>query len=571
MMDGWLLLERWTLVLLACGTALAVLIGWRRSSRAAVVVAGAGAAAFFCVWMVGPRVLVPTETDWVFKLDWQTHFLAWHFFRHEPLHLPPGRMDGYYTPMGTAIGLIDAIPLAAFVLRPFASVLPMPLQYLGGWVLLSFALQGTFGVLLTRFWTSNVLAQVLGASCFVLLPSLIVRVPHAALTAHWLMLWALYLYLRTDRARPPSIVHIATLGLVCGLINPYLTAMVLPLLAAVGVRASLPDRGSPARGIAVLVASTGAAVAGWWASGFFLVSGLNTLTASGLRHYSMNLLGPVTPSGRSRLLPEIAIANPDQGFEGFQYLGAGVLLLFGVAAVARLARRTPTSVQVLWPLALVCIGLAVYALSPRVTLGGSTLIELPVTWLDRAAFFRVPARFFWPLAYLGIALSLATLLLRLPPRLAVPLLAGLVILQVVDLGPGYARQRAARLEPSFFVPPNVLASPAWHAALSEVDHVVLYPPPHCGPSPVPFGEIAYLSGLQGRTLNAGALSRHDDVERLRSCQRLLQQVRGGGPLDARTLYVAEPVYEQELLAAGGGTFGCRQADGAVLCAETDGR
>jgi hypothetical protein len=73
-------------------------------------------------------VIVPTEITWAMQADWRYHFLGWHFFRHEPGHLPLGRIDRYVEPLGTSVGLTDAIPLAAFLLKPFAALLPSSFQ-----------------------------------------------------------------------------------------------------------------------------------------------------------------------------------------------------------------------------------------------------------------------------------------------------------------------------------------------------------------------------------------------------------------------------------------------------------
>ena len=67
------------------------------------------------------------------RYDWPIHFFGWHFFRSEPWQFPPGLLDSYYTPIGTAIGFTDLIPLVAFALKPFSNRLPATFQYIGPW------------------------------------------------------------------------------------------------------------------------------------------------------------------------------------------------------------------------------------------------------------------------------------------------------------------------------------------------------------------------------------------------------------------------------------------------------
>ena len=96
---------------------------------------GACLGGLFFFWIAGLRVLTPTEFGWVMQGDWRIHFLGWQFFRNEPWHWPPGRIEGYlHAPAGTAIGFTDSIPLVAFAPKPFSGLLPVTFQYLGIWL-----------------------------------------------------------------------------------------------------------------------------------------------------------------------------------------------------------------------------------------------------------------------------------------------------------------------------------------------------------------------------------------------------------------------------------------------------
>lgn len=568
-MDAWLALERQVLVGLVLILVSATIIGWRRHSSAAAFVAGAAVGAVFFVWVAGVRVIAPTEALWTLRLDWQWHFFGWHFFRHEPWHWPPGRIDGYFVPLGTTIGFTDAIPLAAFLLKPFASILPMPFQYLGVWLLFCFVLQGYFGVLVARLWSANVLVQVLSAACFVLVPTFLGRVGHAALCTHWLLLWTIWLYVRTDRdpARPLW-RHATAIGVLVGLVHPYLAVMVLPLLGAIAVRLLLASRTlgiSRALRTAVL---TGAwpvclVVAGWWASGLFTLSSVDSLAAGGLGRFSMNLLAVITPSGASTLLPEWPVATDGQAFEGFQYLGAGLLALLLVAALTRLMRAGPR-LGVWWPLVLVCAGMAVYALSPRVTAGASVIADLHIAWLERASMFRSTGRFFWPAAYVLVTAALATLAIRVSSRVLVPLLAALVALQLVDLHGRHMLLRSGHLDPALYAWSLPLVSPAWHAALPQYDHLVLYPPPHCAKPPTSFEAAAYLAGLYGLTINDGLVARLDVGSMHRACQAIARAMQNGD-VDPRTIYVLEDREIEAFRAVARRPLACGVIDNVGVC------
>jgi hypothetical protein len=81
-----------------------------------------------------------------------------------------------------------------------------------------------------RLWTSSAAQQLLGAACFILVPTLLARVGHPALCSHWLLLWALWLYLRADRLPRAPLAQSAVVALIAGMVHPYLAVMVFGLL-----------------------------------------------------------------------------------------------------------------------------------------------------------------------------------------------------------------------------------------------------------------------------------------------------------------------------------------------------
>lgn len=524
---------------------------WR---RAAAPIAGGCFGALFFVWISGTRVLNPTEFTWLMKMDWRIHFLGWHFYRTEPWHWPPGRLESFFAPVGTAIGFTDSIPVMAFALKPFSAMLSMPFQYIGIWLLICFALQGVFGVLLMRVWTSRIALQLLGGALFVLMPLLLNRLIHPALCSHFLILCGLWFYFRNQPAR---ISQQAILGLLAGLIHPYLAVMTLGILGAAAVR----DR---TRSSVIGVAAAAlAVVSGWWASGLFTVRGAENLAADGLHYYSVNLLGVVTPTGWSALLPDVPVATDGQLFEGFAYLGAGILALIACALTFVDGVRR-VSWRLFVPVTVVCLLFATYALSPRVTLGGTVVFDWSTDWLGRWSFFRATARFFWPMAYLIVTFALATMVSRTTTATAITLLAGAIALQMVDLHGVYRQQRALSRSAEFHAWANPLPSPAWHHVLPHYDHLVLVPSHQCGSAPIGFESPAFLAGLHGLTINSVEVARLDQTERGRYCERLETEI-ASGILDDRSLYILDEAHEAMLSDVAHQRVVCGPLDAIRLC------
>jgi hypothetical protein len=508
-----------------------------RRDRVLTALAGGAIGALFFVWIAGARVVTPTEVSWTMQSDWRNHYLGWHFFRHEPWQWPPGRIDSYFEPIGTSVGFTDSIPVVAFALKPLSALLPSSFQYLGLWLLLCFTLQGVFGVLVMRLWTPSILQQLLGATCYVLVPTLLMRVGHPALCSHWLLLWALWLYLRADRLPRAALGQTATLAFVGSLVHPYLALMVAGVLSALGLRLLVVRRMLGVATIGIVACCT---LAGWWLSGLFTISGIDSLAAAGLTTYSMNLLGPIAPAGWSTLLPDMPLAGNGQLFEGFQYLGAGLLFLMLVGVIARLAIQGGPVTKMPWPLFFVVALFAICSLGPQVTVGATVLAHIEHAWIDRLEVFHALGRFFWPAAYVLLTMALAVIVSRLTPRPAIAVLCAAVVLQMVDLRDAHAFRRRVSRDEAFYAWRSSLTSPAWARLLPEYRHLVLYPPSYCGPVPVvDLESVAHLAGLHGLTLNGGLAARVDESRRRAACREIADTLTRGD-VDHASIYIGRP-------------------------------
>jgi hypothetical protein len=278
----------------------------------------------------------------------------------------------------------------------------------------------------------------------------------------------------------------------------------------------------------------------------------------------MNLLSPVTPSGWSTLLPEIPVGAGGQSYEGFQYLGAGGLLLVAVAIglAGRHVRSLPW--RSLWPIALGAGVCAVYALSPRLTLADHVLVDVSSSAPDALAIFRATGRFFWPMAYLVLTCSAALVLTRLAPRTAAILLTAAIILQFVDLDRAHAERRMTSRSEAFHGHRLKLQSPVWSAALPHYEHLVLLPSPQCGPGAIPFEWPAFLAGLHGLTINAGEVARPDTARMRAYCETLERDLAIGAVADDTMYLVTRPLAEG-LNARSQMPLVCGEADGILIC------
>lgn len=495
---------------------------------------GATLGGIFFIYVLGLKLVDPTQIDWLMRGDWQWHFMGWHLFRQEPWQWPLGQLDNFWFPIGTSIGYTDSIPLLALLFKPFSAFLPTNFQYIGLWLLSCFVLQGIFAALLLSRFNERSSVQWLGTLFFVLSPILLFRYVHAALCAHWLLLAGLGLYFSPTVSRP--LRFWVLLIIISAATHPYLTVMVLGLACAFyGQWVFNWRRCSVTQGLLVLVFLVLLAFAVQWLVGYFLISDKN-MEVGGLGYYSLNLLAPFNPLGWSSLLKDLPLVTDGQ-YEGFNYLGAGILLLL-VGALYDLNRR-PVSwyqLKLLAPLLVVSLGFVLLALGGKVTVGPYTLIDFQHPHINELlGIFRSTGRFFWPVYYLIIGLTLALVLKRTTPRTAVLYLSLSLMVQWVDLQAHYQTYRQRRWDPDWQAWHSYLKSDIWKFAPAYYRHITLLPPIACGEPAAPYQPFALLAGYYGLTINSGRLARFD-VERTQQYCQQLQHAQ----VDDETIYVVHP-------------------------------
>lgn len=390
------------------------------------------------------------------------------FLRDPAWHLPlaaTGRLlaDGHVL----SIVYTDSVPWVTIAAKAAgldaAGVNPIGLALCLGFVLQPAA----FALLLIAGGVRRGEVVALGAVLGSLLPAWYMRTTgHVALSSHWIILLALALAVRAARTG----VSVAVVAGLCATgalslgLHAYLFAVVA-VVAAGGLwadvaRPGVPEparTGLPRPGLAALrraLSGTGAflavSAAAAWLLGYGAGGGVG-----GFGIYSMNLLSPVVPQVSA--LRALVASGPGQiidatggQYEGYNYLGAGVLLVLAAAGLSLLARarlgvpataglgpaaaRTAASASrgAARPLLLGLAGLAMLDVSNHVYLGSTQVLSLPLVARPLLDELRSSGRLFWPVAYALLAGALAVLDRGRGRRTMALVLAAAAALQVHD-------------------------------------------------------------------------------------------------------------------------------------------
>lgn len=496
----------------------------------AALAALAGAAVIILIY--GWQIVPPHSQHWILSgmigPDPVQYWLGWTFFRESPWSWPPGLNPRYGMELASSIFYSDSIPLLAFFFKAIQPLWEVP-QYWGLWLLACGALQAWLGWRLVGLATNDPLARLSGALLFSVQPLMLNRLGgHFALGAHWLLLWGLLLVL-TPGGRWRA-VGWAALVLAASLIHSYL----LPMVLAFWTADLWQRRRAGAPFWAELALVPGAGIAGLWAAGFFVLAGGFAGTRERFGEMQMDLLAPFHPSVWGAFLPQL----PDTGHleVNGSYVGLGALLLSAAALALRPARRHV-------PLMVVLGLMLAFAITHRPSIAGHqfTLLPLPERLVEIASALRASERFYWPMAYALMVAGAFGLVRLLGPVRAGPVMALLVVVQVLDLQPGY--QRLAHFFPAV-APQNApqLLDPFWQEAAQRYGAIRAVPAANQAEHWEP---VAVFAARNRMVTDAVYLARSDDAVKARLNARTLALLAEGRP-EPGTLYVLR---DAESLAA----------------------
>ena len=304
---------------------------------------------------------------------------------------------------------------------------------------------------------------------------------HYSLSGHFLILAGLYLTLLPTPKR--RMFSWAVLLVIAALIHPYLLVMLFVLWGADCVdrliRSHLQIKIFLSLVLEGLVILVSVSLACWQVGYFSIGTGIISL---GYGEYRMNLLSVLDSQGFSHLLP--GIPKNGNGFEGFNYLGLGVILLgcsiLFYALPTSFTKITRLIFQALqkWPaLLFATLLLTVFAITHLVSIASfEYVIDLPTVFIERANIFRASGRMFWPVYYLLIFAILYLVIRFFSARVTIFLLTLAFLIQFIDTSKVWLDFRAKNsISPSAMWPTSMV-DPFWNTAALNYQKVrVLMP------------------------------------------------------------------------------------------------
>ena len=406
--------------------------------------------------------------NFVFPNDALDYRLAWQALVDHGRPWPSLWTDLFNYPDGFPISLMDGLPLAATIFRPFIAWLPEGFHYFGLWHAVVVTLQAVAGAVFVRAAGVRHIVPCLLAAAFALaMPIFVGRInwAHVALSTQGLLILALALCVYASRERP-SLAFLfpraTALSLIALAVHPLLALQVLLfcLLATALSQAPIVRRAGAAAILCLLFAALCQAL------GIFAADSFASPLGPG--EFGFSPLGMIL--GEPDSLREIYDAR-GPGIEQDAWLGAGcvLLLLMGLAVPPRF--RIP---RAYYPLVGFIALLAVIAVSPWMRIG-TYLIDLsflfPDAIINLYGMHRATVRLAWPLVMCLSLLPLVHLVVAWPLHRAICILGIAFALQLYSAWPYWAyeyrdaRVAVERLEP----PPKILDGGSRLLVIEEIE------------------------------------------------------------------------------------------------------
>ena len=495
----------------------------------------------------GLETLIPANINWLMTAmhDWGTHYLGWYFYRTEPWHFPIGSVHNYYYPLGTNVGFTDSIPLLAIFFKFFDHVLPEDFQYFGLWLYLCHLLAAYFSIKILQRLNVNSVIIFFAAILIAANPVLVYRGLHPALCAHWLFLASIYLYFSPSLPPKKVLMWQLILLIISALVNPYICFMVLGFSFILPLKLSFFDRlVKKTYSLAYLFTTIATLLICWYSVGlidFTIREELGVTGAYGL--YSLNLNALYNPVGFSSLMPSYLQVSWHQ-YEGYMYLGLGIILLLLLALIAAIIKKIKGDTSwiprmridniSLLPLLILVVLCTIFSVTHIITINDKVLLTLPVPkqMASLGEIFRASARFFWVPYYLIVLFTIVAIdRLKIGTFLKWTIVLFAIIIQLYDT------KRILTFRNLSYGEYNPPLSKDWSFLMKQFDAVVFNPPFEATyNSKLDYQYFSFLAAKERKPVTVGYVARSDS-KRMMAFTDSLRQILSEGKLKSNVLYI----------------------------------
>lgn len=494
--------------------------------------------------VVGHERLIPTNIAWLTRTGWTDGwgaYLGWETYRYSPWAFPIGSNLAYGMDIRNSLVYTDSIPLLAIPLKLISTLLPVPFQYFGFWILICFCLQAIFAWKIFSKYTNDKLILTCITLIFLFSPILLKRINvHISQVSHFLFLWALHLIVTKQANKTRSWLVLLSIS---ALVHPYFFVLNFFIFFANEFYLRNIFEYTYLKvlqnSLTVIIFSLPIL----WLAGYFVsLDGSTNPFYNDL--FKMDLVQPINFTGWSFIFAK-QFPYQQGNLEGFNYLGPGTLILtllyVSAASIKWLIDGRPIKFRrEPFPFILVSALLTLYAITYKVTFARYELFTLPFPDEIKLALtsFRASGRFFAPVFYFLTFFVLKVFVGFSKRRLTSSLLLLAALLQVIDTQPGWQPIKSIN-QPSNSLSFGDVDFQSWSQILSEKDTILSIPsniPTELCPE---WRLVGYLSYRFRLNTNCFYFARSSEQKRSVNRQSSIRLLENGDPT-GRVVFVLSP-------------------------------
>lgn len=453
------------------------------------------------------HTLNPKNFQWI-SGDNTSGYIAQLFYLSDKWRFPLAANPNFGLDLSTSLNY-SGPPLPLMLFQKLLRLNPS-LQFIGFWLLAMMILQIYFGTCIGSSLGMNSLQSKLFGLLFIT-PFFLYRFQfHYWLTCNFLILWALWIIIKSLQNSTLFTKEVILLIILAYSINSYVLVMCLIVLSFPVVKEILRRRVLSPEVRSHIFFLGASLLFSYFIFEFrsqkatFLESIRMNFTGE-YTFYPSNLLSILNPSvGYSRncdighcifgnqeppkfIVPNFSILNYDLGgiqgnFEGFLYLGFGLLALISLSLGIEVVKRSLRGISEVLRRHLIAIvyviSISGFAITYRITIGSFQLPYFDVKIIRWALSpFRASSRFMWIVAYCLIIVAGYILVKRFNSQIVTAILISVLALQAVDLAPAIER-RLANLNYSSIrsIPLDQNQSKFFEITSKDKARLVIYPP-----------------------------------------------------------------------------------------------
>ena len=285
------------------------------------------------------RLVNPFYTSWLNLIanygvsgDVLQHYIGWEAYRLSDWVFPIGLSNSVSYPYYVSVIFTDSIPLFAFVFKVFSFLLPPKFQFIGLFCYMCLIFQALFSIRIIKKFTDSRLILIAVSVLFIYSPIMLFRAFfHTSLCSHWLLFLSLEtLFLYNYYKDGKKIYYIwGLISFLCSTIHIYILAMCGMILVGYLLLDFLNTK-KVFKSIKLLLIYFVVAIFSIYVFGGFGVD--SKVDTEGFGYFSFNLNGFFNSQGWSSFIGELPLV--DGQYEGFAYLGLGVIILLAIALIS---------------------------------------------------------------------------------------------------------------------------------------------------------------------------------------------------------------------------------------------